>query len=112
MQLDCDLYNYNSHLTDFPKIKNPELVKTIEMLTCPNFSSIDSLLQFKNLEQLALTSYDKPLQVPIQDFEKLKQLKKLKTVYTAWGRRPIKDLEVISEVYKTTEWKNSKQHCR
>lgn len=99
--------SYNSHLTEFPEIKNPELVKTIEMFTCPNFSSIDSLLQFENLERLILTSNDKPLQVSIQDFEKLKQLKKLTTVYTAWGKRPAKDLEVISDIYKTTKWKNA-----
>lgn len=99
--------SYNRHITEFPKIINPELVKTIEMFTCPNFSSIDSLLQFQNLERLVLTSYDKPLQVPIQDFEKLKQLKKLTTVYTAWGQRPVKDLEFISDVYKTTKWQNS-----
>ncbi len=99
--------SYNSHITEFPKIENPELVKTIEMFTCPNFSSTDSLLQFQNLERLVLTSYDKPLQVPIHDFEKLKQLKKLTTVYTAWGKRPAKDLEVISDIYKTTKWKNS-----
>ncbi|WP_300670680.1 hypothetical protein [Soonwooa sp.] len=99
--------SYNSHITEFPKMLNPELVKTIEMFTCPNFSSIDSLLQFKNLERLVLTSYDKPLQVAIQDFEKLMQLKKLTTVYTAWGKRPAKDLEFISEVYKKTKWKNA-----
>lgn len=78
--------SYSSKITQFPKIENPELVKTIEMFSCPNFASTDSLLQFKNLERLVLTSFDKPLQVPIQDFEKLTQLKNLKTVYTEWGK--------------------------
>ncbi|GET46845.1 hypothetical protein [Capnocytophaga felis] len=99
--------SYNSYITEFPKIQNPELVKTIEMFTCPNFSSIDSLLPFKNLEKLVLTSHDKPLQVPIQDFEKLTQLKKLKTVYTAWGRRPKTDLDIIAKIYNKTRWINS-----
>lgn len=99
--------SYNSHITEFPKIQNPELVKTIEMFTCPNFSSVDSLLPFKNLEKLVLTSHDKPLQVPVQDFEKLTQLKKLKTVYTAWGRRPKTELDIIAKIYDKTQWINS-----
>jgi hypothetical protein len=97
---------YNSKITQFPSIENPELVTTIEMFECPNFFSIDSLLQFKNLERLVLTSHNKPLQVTVKDFEKLTQLKKLKTVYTTWGKRSANDLEIISAIYTTTKWKN------
>lgn len=97
--------NYNGYLTTFPKMKSPEKVKSICMLECPNFSDIDSLLVFENLETLCLTTYNKSLQLPVEDFPKLKQLKKLKTVYTAWGRG--KESEIVEKVYKETKWKNS-----
>jgi hypothetical protein len=97
--------SYNSHITQFPKLKNPELVREIEMYTCPNFSDIDSLLEFKNLERLVLTSHDKKLQTSVEDFRKLTALKKLKTVYTVWGRStPAKDLDAIAEVYQEMGW--------
>lgn len=99
--------NYNSHLTSFPKIKNPSKIKRISMLSCPNFTDIESLLVFENLEFLALTSYDKPLQLSIEDFAKLQSLNKLKTVYTAWGRKPQSHLENIESIYQQTGWKNS-----
>ncbi|MCK5133697.1 MAG: hypothetical protein KAR40_16280 [Candidatus Sabulitectum sp.] len=99
--------NYNSHITSFPKLKNIELVKRIVMLTCPNFSDIDSIMPFINLETFCLTSYDKLLQAPIYDFQKLRNLKKLMRVYTEWGRRNQADLDVINEVYKETNWINS-----
>ncbi len=39
-------------------------------------------------------------------FEKLKQLKKLKRVYTQFGIKE-KDLEPIKKVYEETKWINS-----
>lgn len=98
--------SYNSHLKSFPQLKHPDQVKSIEMYTCPNFNSIESLLQYKNLERLVLTSHDKKLQANINDFAKLKNLKKLKTVYTAWGNRPKEELEVIAKIYQETNWIN------
>ncbi len=68
--------NYNKHLTVFPEIQNPERVRRICMLECPNFSDIESLLLFENLETLCLTTYNKQLQLPAEDFQKLKRLKK------------------------------------
>lgn len=99
--------NYNSHLTSFPQLKNPSKVKSISMLSCPNFTDIESLLVFENLERLALTSYDKPLQLSTKDFAKLQHLNKLKTVYTQWGRKPQNDLANIEGIYQQTGWKNS-----
>lgn len=99
--------NYNSHLTSFPQLKNPSKVKSISMLSCPNFTDIESLLVFENLERLALTSYDKPLQLSTKDFAKLQRLNKLKTVYTQWGRKPQNDLANIESIYQQTGWKNS-----
>ncbi len=98
--------NYNSHITHFPKISNPKLLKRVVMLTCPNFCDVESILSFENLETFCLTSYDKPLQFPIQEFKKLKQLKKLKRVYTQFGIKE-KDLEPIKKVYEETKWINS-----
>lgn len=96
--------NYNKHLTKFPQLKNPTKVKRICMLECPNFSDIENLLPFENLEILYLTSHNKSLQFPTEDFHKLKQLKKLRKVYTVWGR---KQPEIVKNIYKETGWINS-----
>ena len=97
--------NYNSYLTSFPAMKAPEKVKRICMLECYNFADIDSLLNFENLEMLCLTTYNKKLQITVDDFVKLKRLGKLTTVYTAWGRGETP--ESIEKIYKETRWKNS-----
>lgn len=98
--------SYNSHLVSFPNLKNPDAVKSIEMFSCPNFSSIDSLMRYKNLEKLVLTSYNSPLKIDIKEFEKLKELKKLKNVYTAWGKKPNVNLGKIERIYKEANWIN------
>jgi hypothetical protein len=97
--------NYNSHLTTFPVMKNPEKIKSICMLSCPNFEDIDSLLPYKSLESLCLTSYDKPLKLLPEDFIKLKQLKKLNKVYTEWGQKEIP--EIVNKTYEETGWINT-----
>jgi hypothetical protein len=55
------------------------------------------------LERFCLTSYDKTLQLNIDDFIKIKQLNNLKIVYTQWGK---KETERIKELYKETGWIN------
>jgi hypothetical protein len=95
--------NYNSHLTSFPKMENPEKIKSITLLNCYSFIDIESILVYKNLERFCLTSYDKTLQLNIDDFIKIKQLKNLKIVFTQWGK---KEPEKIKELYKETGWIN------
>jgi hypothetical protein len=94
--------SYNSHLYTFPEMKNKEIVKSIRLLNCYNFNDINSILVFKNLEEFCLTSYDKKLQLSIDCFIKLKQLRKLKVVYSNCG----KEDEKIKEIYKETGWVN------
>ena len=96
--------NYNAYLSSFPNVKSPEIVKRICMYECPNFSDIDSLLIFENLETLCLTTHNKSLQVSAEDFVKLKQLKKLNRVYVEWGRQEPK---IVEQLYKETGWINS-----
>ncbi|GIJ96776.1 hypothetical protein CAPN001_13450 [Capnocytophaga stomatis] len=98
--------SYNSHLVSFPKLNNPKLIKSIEMYTCPNFNDVESLLRYENLERLVLTSYDKPLQMSSDDFSKLKNLSKLKTVYTAWGKKSKDEVNKIQQIYAETGWIN------
>jgi hypothetical protein len=97
--------NYNSYLTSFPTMKVPEKVKRICMLECYNFTDIDSLLDFENLEMLCLTTHNKSLQITAEDFAKLKRLRKLTTVYTNWGRGETP--EGVEKIYEETGWKNS-----
>lgn len=99
--------SYNSHLVSFPKLKNPKKIKSIEMYTCPNFNDIESLLRYENLERLVLTSHDKPLKINVEDFAKLKQLPKLKTLYSVWGKKPKAELDKIENLYAETGWINS-----
>ncbi|MFK8275759.1 hypothetical protein ACI76Y_08770 [Capnocytophaga cynodegmi] len=99
--------SYNSHLVNFPKLKNPEKIKSIEMYTCPNFNDVESLLRYENLERLVLTSHDKPLKINVEDFAKLKQLPKLKTLYSVWGKKPKAELDKIENLYTETGWINS-----
>ncbi|MFJ1472778.1 hypothetical protein ACILE9_00770 [Capnocytophaga cynodegmi] len=99
--------SYNSHLVSFPKLKNPEKIKSIEMYTCPNFNDVESLLRYENLEQLVLTSHDKPLKINVENFAKLKQLPKLKTLYSVWGKKPKAELDKIENLYTETGWINS-----
>lgn len=99
--------SYNSHLESFPKLKKPEKITQIMMYTCPNFCDVASLLRYENLETLVLTSHDKPLKMSADDFAKLKQLPKLKIVYTAWGRKPKSEMDKIEQLYAETNWINS-----
>lgn len=99
--------SYNSHLVSFPKLKNPKKIKSIEMYTCPNFNDIESLLRYENLERLVLTSHDKPLKINVEDFAKLKQLPKLKILYSVWGKKPKAELDKIENLYAETGWINS-----
>lgn len=99
--------SYNSHLERFPRLKNPHLVRSIQMYTCPNFSDIESLLIYENLERLTLTSHDKSLKMSVEDFIKLKKLKKLRIVYTQWGKISQQKYDTIKNIYEETGWVNS-----
>jgi hypothetical protein len=98
---------YSTRMTSFPVLKNPGKIKSIRLIHCYSFVDIESILIYKNLEDFALTTYNKKLQLSIDSFSKLKQLLKLKTVYTVWGKT---EPESVRDIYKETGWiKNQMQ---
>ncbi|HWV72852.1 MAG TPA: hypothetical protein VN040_14085 [Pseudosphingobacterium sp.] len=89
-------------LVSVPKLSSSEKIKDLKLLFTPNFSDIESILQFENLEGFALSEFTS---ISMNQIAKLQSLKKLRRVYLSF--KDSKDEKLFNEMAYKNGWEDS-----